>query len=197
MRDLKSRLGEPAGPRIQLPGDEEGQQLILDQFKLDESAYQIILMAAERMPRGIDVVLEHMDRGAITMADTQTLLRPAGQTPHNALPCQILQQRILGIERFGSGIFGVGAYIQIQPRPIGQICVGGTRLRHNRLEHRHGHLPRIHGMIGAGDGYAVFGFDTEDTAEIITHSRIGMHGAGAAVTQLRHYSPPFCTKLET
>lgn len=123
-------------------------------------------MAAERMPLGIDVVLEHMHRDPWPQPVGKDRTCLTGQIGHDPLPSQILLQGIHGGQRLGRGVLGMGADVQVESGTIRKIDIGRPVLLHQAVEHGHGHLPGTTGPISSGQTDPVLGLDAEDTTVI-------------------------------
>ena len=81
----------PASAGEQLPGDQEWQEFAFDDGQGHVSAHQIVLMASERMPRGIDVVFEHVDCRVPSDTLPDTLLSLIGQLADRPFAGKILR----------------------------------------------------------------------------------------------------------
>ena len=112
--DLEAVRSHAAGAGEQLTGDEERQQLVLDGLQRHKTADQIVLVATESVTGGVNVVLEHVNHGALAVSLTQFALRLQSQIAHDLFAGEILSQSLARISCLGGGVFGVGSDIQIQ-----------------------------------------------------------------------------------
>ena len=97
-------ISDPARTGKQLSGNQERQQLTFDDRKRHVASNQIILMASEGVPRGIDVVLEHVDRGMLPDFGANAILRLKSEPADHRFAGKVLFERIEGITRFSGRI---------------------------------------------------------------------------------------------
>ena len=138
---------------------------MFDDFQRYKTTYQIVFMAAERMPRGIHVVFEHMHCGMRPMSGTKPLLGVQCKVAHHQFASCIHGQSIHGIAGLGRGIFRMRSDIKIQSRPVFNIRIGRSRGGNDRLEHHHCRLAGVAWHIRTGHTDAVFRFNAENTSE--------------------------------
>ncbi len=105
---------EPAGAGVDLPCDEERQQLGLDRAQVDVSAHQIVLMATVGVAGAVGVVLEQVNRGALPRLRTQTGLRLERHRAHDRFAGGVGEHRVERRACLGGGVLGVRADVEIQ-----------------------------------------------------------------------------------
>ena len=101
---FESMISDPARTGKQLSGNQERQQLTFDDRKRHVAANQIILMASEGVPRGIDVVLEHVDRGMLPDFGANAFLRLKSEPADHRFAGKVLFERVEGVTRFSGRI---------------------------------------------------------------------------------------------
>src|SRR5262245_58250346 len=170
------RLQHLARPREDLPSDEKGDQPLGEPLEGDVAAHQIVLVAAVGVPRGVGVVLEKEDVPGDAIL-TQPLLRLMEEILHDPLPRLVVDDEIGDIVALGSGILGMEACVEVEPRPVLQEDVGIARARDDLLEEVAGDVVGREAPLAVeGTGQAVLVFEAEDAA---LHVVISLTGAGA------------------
>src|SRR5215831_6444469 len=170
------RLQHFARPRKDLAGDEKGDEPLGEPLEGDVTAHQIVLVATVGVPRGVGVVLEeeNVPRDAVL---AQPLLRLVEEILHDALPRLVVDDEVGDIVALGSGVLGMEARVEIEPRPVLQEDVGIARARDHLLEQVASDVVgRETPLAVEGAGQAVLVFEAEDST---LHVGISLTGAGA------------------
>jgi hypothetical protein len=121
-------------------------------------------VAAVRVARGVGVVLEEQDvtRDAVL---AEPLLGLVQQILHDALARLVMDHQIGDVVTLGSGVLGMEAGVEVQPRPVLQEDVGVAGARDDLLEEVPRHVVGRQATLAVqGAGEAVLVLETEDPA---------------------------------
>ena len=158
------RLQHLAGPREDLPGDEEGDERLGQPLEADVTADQVVLVAAVGVARRVGVVLEEQDvAGDPVLA--QALLGLVQQVLDDALAGLVVDDQLGDVVALGRGVLRVEAGVQVEPRAVFQEHVGVARAGDDLLEQVAGDVVgRQAALAVQGTGEAVLVLEAEDPA---------------------------------
>jgi hypothetical protein len=180
LRALRNKiLGLPrdlqnfSGAGINLPGDEEGNQLLRHLPKIDVPAHEVVLMTTVRIAERVGVVLENVDFAGQPLFAQSFLC--GGQTSlEQAFACLVVHDKVEDVVAFRGRIFGMAAGILIKTRPVhekgvGRPTVGNQPFKDITQDFLH---RQIDPAVGGKD-QPIFIFKAEDS---LSHTTSPRHG---------------------
>src|SRR5690606_30945829 len=159
-------------------GDEEGDELVHGPLEVPPPAQQVVLVAAEGVALGVDVVLQQVDASANALLG-EPGGRLLGQVGEDRLAGPVLDDDLAHVVALGGGVLRVGADVEVEPAAVAEEDVGGAPPLHDLLEQVAGRLVRPERRSGLRtprtvDRDPVLGLQADDAG-----------GEG--------HCPPFCT----
>ena len=167
-----------ARPREDLAGDEEGDEPFGQPLEGHVPAYQVVLVAAVGVSRGVGVVLEEENVAGDAVL-TQPLLRLMQQILDDPFPRLVVDDEIGNVVALRSGVLGVEARVEVEPRPVFEEDVGVARSRDDLLEEVAGDVVgREPALAVEGTGQAVLVLEAEDAPLHVGLSLTGERAEG-------------------
>jgi hypothetical protein len=122
-----------------LPGNQERDEDVRQPAELPMPAYQVVLMAAVGVARGVRVVLEQVD----VACDALLAQPPVGvdqQPLQDPLARLVVRDQVEDVVALGRGIFGMAAHIEVEARPVPEEHVAAAAPGHHAPEQVARHL---------------------------------------------------------
>ena len=124
---------------IDLPRDEEGNELFRDFPKIDVSAHEEVFMAPVGIAERVRIVLENVYFPGQTFFP-QSLFSRRQASFKQSLTGFIMDDEIKNVVALGRGILRMTACVLVKPSPIHQKSVGGPTVRDETFKNIPQHL---------------------------------------------------------
>ena len=124
---------------IDLPRDEEGNELLCDFPKIDVAAHEEVFVAPVGIAKRVRIILENVDfPGETFFSQSFFSRRQAGFK--QSLTGLIVDDEIENVVTFGGGIFRMAAGVLIKPSAVYQESVGGPAVWNESFKNIPKHL---------------------------------------------------------
>jgi hypothetical protein len=131
---------------IDLPRDEEGNELLCDFPKIDVAAHEEVFMASVGIAERVCIVLENVDFPGQTFFP-QSFFSSWQAGFEKSLTSFVVDDEIENVVTLGGGIFRMAAGVLIKPSPVHQESVGGPAVWNETFKNIPKHL--LHRQIDA------------------------------------------------
>jgi hypothetical protein len=149
-------------PAIDLPRDEEGNELLRDLPKINVTAHEEVFMAPIGIAERVRIVLENVDFSRQTFF-TQSFLSCRQTSFEQSLTGFIVDDEIKNVVALGGRVLRMAACVLIKPSPVYQKRVGGPTVRNKTFKNIPQHLfhRKIHPSVWREDETVLI-LQTED-----------------------------------